>query len=330
MGSPLFSIIVPIYNTEIFLRNCIESILIQSYESFELILVDDGSTDKSFDICHEYKDKDKRIKVIHQKNKGLVSARKAGASVAQGVYAVCIDSDDWIASDYLVSLSGIVEEFSPDIICFDHYEVIKGKEVQRCIQFRKGFYTKREIEQEIFPSLIQSKNGKSFPPAIWAKVYKMNLYRLEQLEVGDKIKIAEDVACTMPCIAKANSLYILNKCLYYYRRNDTSMTKIKKPFSWDGEELICSHLQNRLSEFDFQEQINRRTVRALVAIAKTQFYGEGKYRYTVCNIKKHLRRPMYFAAITSSHFSLFSIVGVFAFFLKHEMFIPVYLLSKIR
>ena len=90
-----FSIIVPIYNVELYLVDCLNSILDQTYKTFEVILVDDGSTDNCASICDEYALKDDRIKVIHKENGGLVSARKAGVNIASGDYALCVDSDDW-------------------------------------------------------------------------------------------------------------------------------------------------------------------------------------------------------------------------------------------
>lgn len=98
---PKISIIVPVYNVEKYLRKCIDSILNQTFKDFELILIDDGSTDESGKICDEYNLKDNRIKVIHKENGGLSSARNAGLDIAQGEYIGFVDSDDWIESDQI-------------------------------------------------------------------------------------------------------------------------------------------------------------------------------------------------------------------------------------
>ena len=100
----IFSIIVPVYNTKPYLRKCIDSILDQSYKDFELILVDDGSTDGSSDICDEYSSSDNRVTVIHKTNEGAASARKTGLQVAIGEYVLCIDSDDYVDLDYFEKL----------------------------------------------------------------------------------------------------------------------------------------------------------------------------------------------------------------------------------
>ena len=157
----LFSIIVPVYKAEKYLDDCIKSLLKQTITDFEVILVDDGSPDRSGEICDDYSEKYKFIKTIHKKNEGLVSARKAGAKVAVGKYIVCVDSDDWVDDGYLEKFYTIIKRFQPDIICSGMKRVFgeKSKKVQ--IKQRSGFYSKSQIEEEIFPILIQGENGST-------------------------------------------------------------------------------------------------------------------------------------------------------------------------
>lgn len=330
--SILFSIVVPIYNVEQFLDKCVRSILDQTYHNFELILVDDGSTDNSGQMCDKYEKEDYRITVIHKKNGGLVSARKAGISVAKGDYAVCVDSDDWLERKHLQELVRIANDYSPDIICFGHYEVSEGKNKNFTVPFRKGLYKKCDLINEIYPQLIRTEVATAFPPTIWAKVYKMELYRTEQLLVDDRIKIGEDAACTIPCMLRANSIYIFDKALYYYRRNNISMTKSKKPFSWDVPELIELHLRKRVetNEADLQQQISRRTVHALINVVKTQFHRDEKYRVITKNIQKELDRPIYKNALKESKLKKGSNIAICRFFLTHNIYFPFYLMSKKR
>lgn len=327
-----FSIVVPIYNVKQFLDKCVGSILNQSYTDFELILVDDGSTDGSSQMCDQYKKQDSRIIVIHKKNGGLVSARKAGIAVARGDYAVCVDSDDWLDENYLLEVEKIVSKYSTDVVCFEHYEVLNGKTKKRPLQFRKGLYNKSDLQNEIYPSLIRTTTSNAFPPSIWAKVYKMELYRSEQLAVDDRIKIGEDAACTIPCMVRANSVYVLDKPLYYYRRNSSSMTKDRKPFFWEVPELIERHLRERVTEtnFEFQRQISRRTVHALINVVKTQFYRKERYSVIVKKIDQELNRTLYQNALKDSDFKLGSPIWFCRFFLVNHIYFPFYLLSKIR
>lgn len=327
-----FSIVVPIYNVDKYLHDCIDSILGQTYKNFELILVDDGSTDHSPHICDLYAEKDSRIKVIHKQNGGLVSARKAGAAIATGDYAICVDSDDWIDKDHLLSLYDVINKYSPDIVCFDYFEVLNDLYAVKKNPFRKGFYNENQIINEILPNLIETRKAFYFPPCIWGKAYKMDLYKAEQLQVDDQIKIGEDVACTIPCISKSNSIFILDKPLYYYRRNNLSMTKNKKPFSWLSPELIELHLKKRINtnNYKFSDQISRRTVHSVLMVAKTQFYQNKKYSIVSSEINQELKKPIFNDAIKNSKFCPFTALAFFHFCLKHKFLFPIYLLSKIR
>lgn len=327
-----FSIVVPIYNVEQYLEECIKSIVQQSYTNFELILVDDGSPDNCLEICNKYQKSDNRIRVIHKDNGGLVSARKAGIKVATGDYAVCVDSDDWIDKDYLLSIHKVIKEYDPEIVCFNHTEVTSNGNIEWRSPYREGYYTKQQIIDEIYPNLIYSENGKTFPAAIWSKVYKIGLYRDEQLAVDNQIKIGEDVACTVPCVAKANSIYILDHSLYHYRRNNISMTKNRKPFPWYGPSLIYEHHKNRLvnMEEQFREQIDRRTVHALLNVVKSQFYRKESYFALRREIVQKLNDKIYKSVLQKCHYRKRSAMAFFHFCLKHKMLFPVYLLSKVR
>lgn len=327
-----FSIVVPIYNVSQFLDQCVESILSQTYSIFELILVNDGSTDGSEHKCNEYKNRDSRVKVIHKKNGGLVSARKAGVAIAQGDYVVCVDGDDWIKRTYLQEINKIISEYNPDVICFGYYKVNGKNDDSFVYPYRKGMYEKTNLIKEIYPDLIHTEEATCFPPSIWSKVYKLDLYQKEQLLVDNRIKIAEDAACTIPCLYHANNIYIYDQPLYYYQCNNDSMTREKKSFSWDTPELIELHLRNRIKsdEVEFQQQISRRTVHALVNVVKTQFYCSDKYKCIKNRIKKELNRPIYIKALKESKFKKISSIALCQFFLLHNIYFPFYLLSKIK
>lgn len=159
MLSPIFSIIVPVYNVERYLRKCIESILNQSFANFELLLVDDGSTDNSGRICDEYANGDSRIKVIHKVNEGVSIARNTGINMATGALVTFIDSDDWIEDDYLQTIFD--EGGDSDILFFGsfwHYE----DGCTRTMCFKNSVYSK-DIEQGILLLLKNDITEVSHP-----------------------------------------------------------------------------------------------------------------------------------------------------------------------
>ena len=138
------SIIVPIYNIEKKLNKCIYSILEQTYKNFELILVNDGSTDNSLKICNEYKRKDNRIKIINKENQGLVLARKSGLDEATGKYIIFIDGDDWVHKDLLNILYKEAEQESCDIVACNPYLVYGNGLIKR---IRKDFDVNKKAKE---------------------------------------------------------------------------------------------------------------------------------------------------------------------------------------
>ena len=124
---PTFSIVIPVFNTEKYLKECVESILNQAYDSYEIILVDDGSKDSSLQICREYEARDKRIRAIHKENGGVSSARNTGIELAKGKYITFIDSDDWFRQGALSFAAQRLSETGADVLAFSINRVTKAK-----------------------------------------------------------------------------------------------------------------------------------------------------------------------------------------------------------
>lgn len=313
---PKFSVIVPIYNVEKYLCQCIDSILSQAYTDFELILVDDGSPDRCPEICDEYAKKDNRIKVIHKTNGGLVSARQAGCAASTGDYVLNVDGDDWVAEDYFARLDLIARQYQPDCICFGSFYVGEDQTVSHPCSLKSGLrygpYNREDIEKEIFPLLIEGEDSRKFNPSIWAKVFKREIYTDCQMALDKRIKIGEDHACTKPAIYRCRTLFIMEDCLYNYRINPLSMTKGRKVFSWGGPELIGRHFEKQISmkQCDFQDQVNRFVVHNLFNVAVSQFHRKESYRAICRDIDGHLKQPYYRNAI--SHCKFRSLEGISA------------------
>ena len=140
---PLFSIIIPVYNVEKYLNKCVDSVLNQTFTDFEVILVDDGSPDNCPAICDSYAEKDKRVRVIHKQNGGLICARKSGLEAARGDYIGFVDSDDWIEENMYELFADMIKKYSPDMVLSDFY-FDSGKEIINSEQlFEQEFYDKK-------------------------------------------------------------------------------------------------------------------------------------------------------------------------------------------
>ena len=239
--NPLISVIVPVYNVEKYLNRCIDSILNQTFKQIEIILVDDGSTDKSPIICDEYFDSYENIKVIHKENNRVSAARNDGIKIATGKYIALVDSDDWIEPNMLEEMYNKAEEFHTDITMCDFRKV--GVELEYTVSqsIREGYYDRKMIESELFPCLIMFENIE-FPPTISNCTC---LFRREFLIENKAMYNA------------TGFYYMKNKYFYNYFYNPNSTTSTCNMKKWDSYLIINQRLKEYLkdSKFDFSRQI---------------------------------------------------------------------------
>ncbi len=232
------SVIVPVYNVEPYLKRCLDSLIYQTYQNLEIILVDDGSTDQSGDICDEYAKRDTRIYVIHKKNGGLVSARKAGIRQATGEYSISVDSDDWIEYSAYENIVEKLRIFSPDMLVFGLKKEGEGFVEEYKPGLEEGFYENGELWRII--NFCVSKEKFYHQPIdmpLWNKAIKTDILKKYQLACPDSIRKNEDDAVIFPCLLNIQSLYCHVGTYYHYcvrknsimweeNRNDYEMLKV--------------------------------------------------------------------------------------------------------
>lgn len=239
---PKISIIVPVYNIENYLKNCIDSILNQTFKDFELILVNDGSTDGSLDICEDYKSIDNRIKIVNKKNGGISSARNAGLDVSIGEYIGFIDSDDYIHPQmYEILYNEIIKNKSDISMC----------DFERVYEFDKNllesnFVSSYEIEilnnEEALYELAE-KNGVTYVVA-WNKLYKRELFKNVKFKEGI---IHEDEYIIHRLLYQVNKLVYVKEKLYFYLQRKGSIMDKKLSIDSSDYLLACS---DRIRFFD--------------------------------------------------------------------------------
>lgn len=207
------SVIVPIYKVEKYLKRCVNSIINQSFRDIEIILVDDGSPDSCPQICDEYKEKDNRISVIHQKNLGLSAARNSGIKIAKGKYLVFIDSDDYIDYDMLKYLYNGMKDYNADIVCCGYTAIYdNGKKEKITIPNKDCIYNKEEALR------ILMCNG-FIDVVAWNKLYKKELFNDIVYPVG---KLYEDMLTTYKLISKSKTIVLKPESKYFYcKRSDS-------------------------------------------------------------------------------------------------------------
>lgn len=250
----LFSVVVPVYNVEKYLSECLESILNQTYEDFELILVDDGSLDNSGVICDEYSKKDSRIKVIHKKNGGLLSAWVSGLEITRGTYIGSIDSDDYVEVELFEKIENVIREARPDIIVYGYKSVNDSRTDchEYTIPLERGLYEGKRKEKDIIPYLINRGCFEERSCIYLSRVNKFvkaDLLKRNTEFYYSGVNYGEDNLWTIPNIIKADSVYVMSDYYpYSYRYNPNSITHSVNKGLWREFVLLDNHIITMLNK----------------------------------------------------------------------------------
>jgi len=221
--NPKVSIVVPIYNVEEYLEQCVESILQQTYKNLDIILVDDGSKDNSPKMCDEYAKQDNRIQVIHKENGGLMSAWMAGVEKTRGEYLVFLDSDDWIDAVMIEDLVKQSSNSKKEIIC-SNYIIEKEKQSVPVKQSMKpGVYDRNDLEELLFPEILGNEVRRIHCSRCMKLISKDLI--LDNMKYGNpNITMGEDLNIMFPTMLDAERMVIMEEGFYYhYRLVDVSM-----------------------------------------------------------------------------------------------------------
>lgn len=223
MDKELLTVIVPVYNVEKYLSKCIESIERQTYKQLEIILVDDGSTDSSKNICDAFAAKDARIKVIHKENGGLISARYTGLMHATADYIAFVDSDDWIMCEMYDELMAIMLREKVDLVtsgCIRYWDEDDWfVSIDKLIDSQ--FYDKKQVKDKIVPKMLWCKelDGWALDPSLCTKIFKKEILQKIYYSLRkETFYFGEDTAVIYPFMLEANSVYATNNTFYYHRR----------------------------------------------------------------------------------------------------------------
>ena len=280
------SVIIPVYNVEEYLRQCLDSVLAQSYDSFEVILVNDGSTDHSGAICDEYADRDSRVRVIHQENSGHTSARQHGFRASAGDYILMIDSDDWIDEGMFGCMMEKALADDADIVQCNYRSVKDGKGNDQAPIFPEGLYGKSRLEQEVYPKMIYAGGYYLFgiAPNMWNKIWKRSLVEKNLFSIDQRIRSGEDGLFTFTCFCDAQKVWIINTCFYNYRSRAVSMRRITDDKRLDQNHILFEYYDKWFyNNVVFRKQIEHfviyQTLMAVEELLKTNKFREIRKRY---------------------------------------------------
>lgn len=304
MHFPILSIIIPIYNVELYLDRCMKSVLNQTLKDIEIILVDDGSPDNCPVMCDAYAEKDSRIKVIHKPNGGLGLARNSGLELASGKYIAFLDSDDFVDLDFYESLVNSAEAHQADMCIAGFTDEFFTKSVSYPNIYAGQVFQAPDTVDVVLRSMIgaDKKGEDDMGMSVWKSVYAKALIDRFRLKfVSEREYISEDIIFNICFLGKAKKVCINDSVGYHYCHNENSLTTRYKKDRFEMYKKLYDYELRLLRKFSSYEVLKERAQSIFLAntrvviLQEVQFAGTNGYRYAweqirqICN-DRHIRK----------------------------------------
>lgn len=255
MAQPFFSIIVPVYKAEAYLRQCVDSLLKQTFSDLEVILVEDGSPDNCGAICDEYAALDTRVKVIHKENGGNVSARKAGLAASRGKYIVHVDSDDYIDLKLLAAVERAIQTHHADAVLFGFQQFSETGSSYHKQGVPPGVYSGSGMDTIRQNLILGSDSGVSVFGSLCLLVIKRELFTPCAEAVPETIYRGEDQAAVFPALASCDCVVVLDMCGYFYRTTPGSIMQTVRMDEVEQALKVADYLSEKMGP-DYQDRLN--------------------------------------------------------------------------
>lgn len=276
------SVIVPVYNTEKLLTRCLNSLRNQTDSAFEFILVDDGSTDGSLEVCKQFAEEDPRFVVIHQENAGSVSARNTGIDRARGAYLAFADSDDYLDPEYFTAVFEESEKYGADIVATSFLE--ERDHIATCLEMSvgSGFYSgtgKNKILSQLLAVNMDGERGIS--SALWSKIYKASIVKQCCHKVDPQLRMAEDLILMLHCCLTADSILVVNQmdAHYHYVIHPDQLTQRFDPCYEQRLPILYGsvlQIHRKYGIPDFERQFDHFVLRHTTMGFENLFYAENE------------------------------------------------------
>lgn len=249
VSSPLFSVIVPAYNSAAYLEKCVQSVLKQSCGDFELILVDDGSADQTGSICEAFAGADSRVRMFSKENGGHTSARNEGLRHAAGEYVLFLDSDDWISPDVLDICKAEIHKNAPDVLIYRLYNTGTKRFLEQPVPC--GTYDLRAPGNPIMPSLLMDRQGKAaFAKGLSGKVFRREVVFHNQMQVPAQLRIAEDGAVFVASMLDASRVSVIPDATYYMDVREGSVSRSSDAKAFERLPFLFAYYRERMEQQD--------------------------------------------------------------------------------
>lgn len=326
------SIIIPVYKVEKYIRRCLDSVINQTYQNIEIVLVDDGSPDKSGNICDEYAIRDKRIKVIHKSNSGVTEARILGLQNCSGDYVAFIDSDDYISRNYIEYLYDCIVRYHVSIACCQDITVLANGKKQLDVRSEFGVFDEKRLKTLLANNYLYDfriKKGASFFLGLWGKLFDKKLLNGNVMKVAKGLYYGEDCVTLLYIMYKLPSLYVSDKYLYFYVQHAEQATKRFDSEAWNN---WIKHLYKIIeidSEKYFRNQLPYRVLYYFKQYIKYNVvYGSPKDFKS--RIELSLQHDIVKDMIINHNFKILPICDKFLIMLiKHKCYLYIYYIIKL-
>jgi len=314
MNAPAISVIIPVYNVAAYLNQCVDSVLAQTLEDFELLLVDDGSTDASPAICDAYAARDNRVRVVHQPNRGASAARNTGLDLAHGAFITFLDSDDWLDAETLdvthtaATLSGV------DVVLWPYVREYQGRSLpKRLFDFGERTFDAHETRHVLCRRMVgllgeelaRPENADALVTSP-AKLFRRSMVEASGARFVDLASIgtSEDALFCLQVLTQASSACYVNRFLYHYRRdNASSVTTRHKPdlaSQWGHlHELLRQHIADESMGADFEQALRNRVALSILGIGLNALRSGLPPKVVMREIRGWLSSPEYRDAVST-------------------------------
>lgn len=289
--------ILPIYNMEKYLENCIQSLLNQTYDNLEIVLVNDGSKDSSLDICMSYAAKDQRIVVVDKPNEGVAIARNTGMQKATGEYITFVDPDDWVEPNMYESLLTQLKKWEAPVCLCNFYKDTKRRSQAKRFDFKDEVLEGNEIVEKLINDMIGMSDllpkYTMIMGSVWRGLYKRSFIEENKLEFIPKLTIMEDLVFMVQVLLKCQKVAIDQGVWYHYVQHSQSALHSYNHQLWDDQLVVYENLEKSLREANLEEEMRNRLDIRYIGMVLTAIKNEtyikkknGDFKDTITHIKE--------------------------------------------
>lgn len=341
MQQALVTVVVPIYNVERYLDRCIESLVGQTYRNLEILLIDDGATDRCPEICDRWAQTDTRVRVVHQSNAGLGMTRNAGIRLARGEYLCLLDGDDYFTSDAVEKLVRKIQSEHAEMVCFGFSSVdANGRNLDAFIPGMEKTYRAEAVQKEFLPEYVAPDPRKKGPRLLYMSacmaMYDMELIRRSGWQfVSERQIISEDVYALLDLMRYVQSVTVLPEALYCYRQNTDSLSRSYRPGRYEKIKHFYLETQRLCQEIGYDREVVFRLSEPFISFALGAMKQEAAAALPRTVRMENLRRiiddPLLQRILLQSAGNAMSVTRrIMCFCLRHKFYWICYCLLKAK